>query len=195
MLVMDIPPDVPAQHASVVIAQASQIQKSKAKTDRTVGICQALSNPAISSIPGATVSAYNTFTPPLAVKNYFRIVENRTVKGPSTVTVLENPKHGTLKDLGTIVYDQRGRAIKDTGQRSYSYLPKTGYLGKDRATLLVEIGGFKVKLVYFFQVEPVVDYKVEEIVCPNGRYWKISINPNDPDGPLLTNKTRVRLRF
>ena len=189
MFVMDIPPDVPTQYATVVIAQATQVQKSKAKTDRTVGICQALSNPAMPGIPGATVSAYNTLTPPLAVKNYFRIVENRTVKGPSTVTVLEKPKHGELEDMGTFVTRHGVRV--DTGQRSYSYLPNSGYLGKDRATLLVEIGGFKVKLVYFFQVEPVVDYKVEEIVCPNSPYWKISVNPNDPGGPLLTNMSSL----
>ena len=52
-------------------------------------------------------------------------------------------------------------------------IPESGYLGQDSATLLVEIGGFKVKMVYTFKVATAVDYKNEEVLCPKP-YWKIS---------------------
>jgi hypothetical protein len=73
MFVMDMI-DVPPQYAPVIIAQAPQAQQGDAKTDRTVGTCRVIGNPANPSIPGATTSAYNSMSPVLATKNYFRIV-------------------------------------------------------------------------------------------------------------------------
>ncbi|MFA6445496.1 MAG: matrixin family metalloprotease [Sterolibacterium sp.] len=169
MFILDMP-DVPSQYAPVMIAQASQEQQGAAKSERTVGVCQALSNPAFD---GAVATAENSLTPAGDVINYFYSFENRKVTGPSTVTVLAYPKHGNLEDLGTVVYDESGRAIRDTGERSYSYIPETGYLGQDSATLLVEIGGYKVKIVYVFKVAMEVDYKKAELLCAKS-YWKIS---------------------
>jgi hypothetical protein len=165
-----------------VIAQASQA-KHVPKADRTVGVCQALSNPAMPSIPGATLSAYNSLTPAGQAKQYFRNVEKRTVEGPSIITVLERPKHGELRDEGTVVMDADTRVLTDTGERNYSYIPEPGYLGEDRTTLLVEIGGFKVKMNYFFKVEPTVDYKIEEVVCPESM-WNISLDNSDPNASI-----------
>ncbi len=186
MFVFDVPPDVPPQYAPVVIAQASQAKQGEAKTDRTVGICQALSNPATPSIPGATLSAQNALTPDGMAKLYFRYNENRIVEGPSKTTVLESPNHGKLEDLGSIVFDEQGRAIRDTGENSFAYRPEAGFLGEDSATFLVEIGSFKVKMIYLFKVEPTVDYKIEDEVCPEPRMWKISLNPDDPNAPIYT---------
>jgi hypothetical protein len=96
--------------------------------------------------------------------------------------VLEQPKHGTLEDGGTFV-TRHGVQI-DTGERNYWYIHAADYLGEDRATLLVEIGGYKVKVVYFFHVEKgPLDNEDEEITCPKS-YWKISFNNNDPTGQL-----------
>lgn len=172
MFVPDMP-NVPPQNVPVMIAQASQMQQDPANTNRTVGVCQALSNPPLGLLPGAVATAQNSLTPAGDAIQYFRIVENRAISGSSTVTVLENPKHGKLEDLGTVVFDENGHAIRDTGERSYNYIPESGYLGQDSATLLVEIGGFKVKMVYTFKVATAVDYKNEEVLCPKP-YWRIS---------------------
>jgi len=53
----------------------------------------------------------------------------------------------------------------------------------------VEIGGYKVKVMYFLtlhraavSVLPSEDRKN----CPKGELWKISLNPNDPNHGLIT---------
>jgi hypothetical protein len=94
----------------------------------------------------------------LATENYFRIHENRTVKASGKIRVLQSPRHGTLEG------DEHG---------NYLYLPAPGYLGKDRATLLAEMGGVKIKMVYFFQVlDGVADSDYPER-CPKEE-WRIS---------------------
>jgi len=67
----------------------------------------------------------------------------------------------------------------DDGGGDYVYLPEEGYLGNDRATLLVEVGGKKVRMEYFFRVmksvfeSPGEDNSAE--FCPEKvRVWKIS---------------------
>ncbi|MFA6445416.1 MAG: hypothetical protein WCV99_24015, partial [Sterolibacterium sp.] len=174
-LIMFVPdmPDVPPQFAPVMIAQASQAKQGSAKIDRTVGVCQAFSNPFGSSIADALTSAEYSLSPVGDVKNYFRIVEKRTVKGSSSVTVLESPQHGKLEDMGTLVWDADTGVKTDTGERNYRYIPEPGYLGQDSAILQVAIGGFKVKMVYSFKVATAVDYKNEKELCPKP-YWKIS---------------------
>lgn len=158
---------------SPVITQATQAGQGDANTERTIGVCHPLSNPAQPQIPGATTSAENSLSPVLSVKNYFYSVENLTVEGKSSVIVLAGPKHGRLEDIGTTVYDENGSPIRDTGERNYLYIPEPDYLGNDSATLLVEIGGYKVKMVYSFRVETVVNDFYE--LCPKP-FWRISAN-------------------
>jgi hypothetical protein len=170
----------PPQNSPVMIAQASQGKQSAAKTDRTVGICQALSNPALD---GAVATAENSLTPAGAATTYFLSFENRKVAGPSKVTVLEYPKHGKLEDLGTFV--TRNGVQVDTGKKTYDFIPESGYLGQDSATFLVEIGGYKLKMVYVFKVATEVDNKKEELLCPNS-YWRISANFDASDNSNIT---------
>ncbi len=67
----------------------------------------------------------------------------------------------------------------DDGGGDYAYYPEKGYLGNDHATLLVEMGGKKVRMEYFFRVltsvhegEGVDPY---EDNCPEKvPVWKIS---------------------
>jgi hypothetical protein len=82
------------------------------------------------------------------------------------ISVLQAPAHGTLKDEGS---------------GDYRYLPVDSYFGVDRATLLVEIGGQKIKVIYFFNVLHHVpggtdnyDPLQDKGYCPNGYRWKIS---------------------
>jgi len=159
-------PNVPPQYTPVIIAQASPAQEAPAKIDRTIGVCKALSNPPPSS---GTPPMGNTLTPARDIASYFYTAEKRTVAGTSTVTVLEQPKHGKLDDVGTMAFDEMKHAVRDTGVRSYNYIPESSYLGEDKATLLINIGDYQVKAEYVFQVST----KVDEKLCPKS-YWKIS---------------------
>ncbi len=166
-------PDVPPQYAAVVIAQASQAQKGDAKTDRTIGVCHLIENPPIP--PG---SAVNAISPALSVGDYLKKQEHLTPEQltaemfkTAKTSVLQGPGHGDLR-------------VTPSG--NYRYFPESDYFGPDRATLLVEIGGRKVKLIYFFNVlhgvgggdqDPYQDTKN----CPKGELWKISLT--------LTNRT------
>jgi hypothetical protein len=169
MFVMDMP-DVPEQYAPVVIAQASQAQTS-GKTDRTIGVCQLIENR-----PESIRSAINGLSPLQSASIFFSSVENREVGIEGKASVLQGPAHGTLEELGGV--DRGG----------YLYIPMSNFLGQDSATMLVEIGGFKVKVMYFFNVlEGVADDMYEDgQFCPNGDVWKISLNPDDPNAPVYT---------
>lgn len=170
-------PNVPPQYTPVIIAQASPAQEAPAKIDRTIGICKTLSNP-----PSGGPTAGNTLTPAQDVASYFYAAEKRTVAGASTITVLEQPKHGKLEDVGTMAFDEMKHAVRDTGVRSYNYIPESGYLGGDKATLLVDIGGYKVKAEYAFQISA----KFDEKLCPTS-YWKISSVSNIYDTVAAVN--------
>jgi len=168
MFAVDIP-DVPPQYAPVVIAQAGGAKQSAAKTDRILSVCQLIENPPM--MPGG--SAVNSMSPILALRNYFKVQEKRIVEGPSTATVLENPKDGELKDQGTSVL--RNGTLVDTGERRYSYLAAPSYLGKDRSVLLVEMGGMRIRVVYSYHVVDVVEGN--EHLCPSPRVRRIAFSP------------------
>ena len=72
----------------------------------------------------------------------------------------------------------------------YAYLPNQGYVGKDRATVLVVIGGIKVKVEYFFQaiISGGLGYTgvVDRCGRNRGPYWKISTNLDDSGNSSIT---------
>jgi hypothetical protein len=125
----------------------SKMDIAAKNVNRTIGVCQLIENPVAKD-----GSAVNSLSPIVAVQIYFNSFENVRVEGPSQVSLLRPPVHGKLEDLGTVVFDEKGHAVRESGQRSYYYRAKAGYLGKDSATLLVEISGFKVKTVVSFHV-------------------------------------------
>ena len=166
MFAIDMP-DVPPQYWPVVVVQASQVPDGDAKTARTIGVCHL-----IDSSPDAVTSAVNVFDPLGSVEYYLKQVEHRNVGIEGKVTLLQGPKHGTL----------------DMGATSGGYVPNPGYLGRDSASFLVEIGGYKVKVVYSFKILDYVpqgsegyDPYEDKKYCPKGEHWKISFNLTDPD--------------
>jgi hypothetical protein len=71
--------------------------------------------------------------------------------------------------------------LKNEGSGEYRYHPTPDYYGQDRATMFVEIGSRKVKVIYFFNVMQRVvsgnegyDPYEDKKLCPNGIFWKIS---------------------
>ena len=106
--------------------------------------------------------------------NYFEAVEKKSLASDGyKVSVLKNPERGTLKATVDASGNEAG---------GYYYLPAKDYLGPDRATFLVETGGLKIKVEYSIQVVTVADERLYEDIqyCPNGEYWRISFNPDDP---------------
>jgi hypothetical protein len=174
MFIMDMP-DLPPQYAQVMIVQASQAQRNTDKIDRTIGVCSLVENPV--RMEGNQYSAINGITPVVAVQVYFQNTEN--LLGPGFVTVLRSPQHGTLEPTSS-----------DPKDGSYWYLPKPDYFGPDRATFLVEMGGKKIKMEYFFQVLHGVadDYNEKQFkqLCPNGKRWKISLSSDLDSDPLAS---------
>jgi hypothetical protein len=164
MFIPDMP-NVPPQEVPVMIAQANQAQPSDVKTTRTIGVCSLIPNAANTNV---TSSSEHALSPVDVAQGYFYFYENQIYEQQKTVirdsviiTIKQNPKHGTLAN---------------DGNGGYAYLPEKGYLGKDSATLLVDIGGTKVKVVYFFQTidSASVGEGLDEALCKKGNHWKIS---------------------
>jgi len=172
MFVMDMP-DLPPQYEQVMLVQASQSQQTKAQYERTIGLCALINNPP--NAPKEPWAGSDGLSPVVAVSNYFRAVENNLdfkYEG-GRASVLEKPKHGVLQA---------------TDGEGYYYFPEAGYLGTDRATFLVEIAGRKYKAVHYLRVMEIVpeDGRLDKRYCPNGRWWKISLNPDDPNAAQYT---------
>ncbi|OIQ77100.1 hypothetical protein GALL_412120 [mine drainage metagenome] len=171
MLIPDMP-NVPPQNVPVMIAQANQAQPGNTTTIRTFGIC--------SPAPNNNYSADNADDPIADAKFYLRKYENRTVTGPATVTIMQQPAHGILRmviqaDVGTILASDTGTI--DPADPGYLYLPEADYLGKDKAIMLVDFGGgLKVKVVFFFQAinGPLGNAGLERLCSKTGVFWKIS---------------------
>ena len=160
MFIMDVP-NIPAQEQPLMMVDATATQSSVQKFDRTIGVCH------LSESPFVPKSAVNSLSPALAVKNYYREQEHYTIEGQPRVSVLQIPAHGELKD---------------GGEGHYAYLPAKGYIGNDRATLLVEVSGKKVRMEYFFRVMQSIPQEYEGLPsveersnCPKKvPVWKIS---------------------
>jgi len=179
MFIPDMP-NIPPQDVPVMIAQANQAQANDVTTTRTVGVCHPSPN------DPADYSGENGIAPIGDAEFYLKQYEQRSVSGPATVTILQQPKHGILRlvteaDRG-ILFGSTADPL-DPNAGLYAYLPEKGYLGKDKAVALVEFEGIKVKLVYFFQAVGggLGNYGLEMYCGKTGHYWKIS-STLDPDG-------------
>ena len=121
---------------------------------------------------------------PLGVAGfYLRNYVHRQVQNIGTITVLQQPAHGTLRLVTEADGDHFGEGRFDPDARDYVYLPENGYLGKDQAIFLVEIGGVTVKVVHFLQAidGPLGNTGVEDSCPKTGPIWKIS-STLDADG-------------
>lgn len=173
MATLDVP-DIPPLYAPVMVAEAPQALA--ANMNRSIGLCRiAESVPRPDEIGGGQ----NNLNPVAVARAYFNTFEHQIVDAPSVVTVIRSPTHGTLEDLGTLAYDERGNVTGDTGERSYRYNSEDRYEGKDSVILQVQMAGYTVKMTYFLYVYPEVIYDDTDYksVCPKGKdklMWRIS---------------------
>ena len=174
MLFMDMP-DVPPQYTPIIVAQATQVQQQG--VERTIGICHPIENRLESKL-----SAVNSVSPVGAAYSYLKNIEHRQIDNAAylaaKMTLLQAPTHGEL--------------LLDNDSGSYFSSDYT-YTGPDQATVLVEIGDYKVKVIYHFVLMQNVPGSNDEgtatdnkNICPNGYMWKITTT-NDASGNLIVS--------
>jgi hypothetical protein len=160
MLAMDIP-NVPAQETPLMVAATTMAQTSVQKFDRVIGVCHLSENPFVPQ------SAVNVLEPADEAVMYLRQEEHSKITDQANTSVLNMPEHGVLEN---------------EGKGYFAYYPKKGYIGGDRATLLVDVGGKKIKMEYFFRVmrsipqgDDVAPSPYKTSGCPKEEaVWKIS---------------------
>lgn len=165
-------PSIPPQEQTIVMVQADSAQQQIVSKERTLGVCHPVPN----SIPPEGARGEYVVNLIQSAKSYFTLYEHQKVAGETNVTVVKGPAHGSLQLIteANVATFMSGRFVD--GNRSYAYFPNPGYVGNDRATFLVDIGGQKVKLVYFFQSvdHPLGDTGFDELCAKTGIKWKIS---------------------
>ena len=165
-----------AQYAPVIIAQATQAQDTSG-TDRTIGVCHLVNSLGVTG-RDTPLSPVYVISPAATVSDYINMFEKWKVGLDGKATLLNGPEHGVLKEDGE---------VSPWGQ-DYRYTPVANYIGADRATFLVEIGGLKVKVVYHLKVIDGGAIGGTEIQdkknCPKGWVWKISTT-SDANGNLV----------
>jgi hypothetical protein len=151
------------------------ISSASQKYDAVLGACRFV------EIGDAMGSAINSIPAIAPVADYLKFGSNQPLI-PQKVTVLEQPRHGTLQ-LST---DPRaGDTVKNGGP--YHYSPDASYFGgknkfikgDDQFSFDVEAGGKHFKVVYSVYVIDNVDFvtRYPEVnnLCPNASVsWRIS---------------------
>lgn len=167
MFIPDMP-NAPPQYVPVMIAQANQAQAGDVTATRAIGVC--------SPTPNHDYSGENGLSPLSAARFYLRQYEQRTVSGPATTSILQQPKHGTLRLVTEADGNTFGEGRFVSANQRHVYLPEKGYAGKDSAAILVDFGGVKVKVVYFFEaIEGGLGNDWQDDYCSEkGVFWKIS---------------------
>ena len=144
MLVSAVPPLVDAPVAPpAIVSQATTTITNK--PNMTLGVCEDVQTPdnpngqlggQLAPVGALKIYWYNKFKEVLSVKD-------------AKVTVLQEPLHGVLASTSP----------DETFGPYFEYAPNHGYLGQDKITFLVEVGGKSVKIVTTLYVVPIADSK------------------------------------
>ena len=150
MFALDMPPTVP-----VVIVAAAPSQKPAMQYDGAIGVCRAV-------WPGPVTdprAAPYDLAPGSFASDLVEMKFNKKFKGAyirkSKVTLLKAPEHGKIVEI------ERNNQLRPT------YNPDPDFVGKDRATFLAEIAGYRVRVEYYIRVGLGSE-------CPGNIEWKIS---------------------
>lgn len=139
-----------------VVAQAPVYAPTVSKPDRVIGVCHLAMNP-----PVPPKTAVNSISPLFSAKDYVTKWEKTKVEDEGRTSVLKQPDHGILVD---------------GGGGNYYLEPERGYLGKDQATILVEVAGMKIHMQYFFKfLQSLPDDYDKARFCPKSK-WRISLD-------------------
>ena len=166
MFVMDMPA-VAAEAAPIVLAQVVT-KPDSVRAQKSVGICSIIDN--TPGWPANEVRVANGIDPATSVQSYLFRFEHQEVSLPGKITLRQAPTHGSLEFRNGEFYE---------------YVPSSStYSGNDTASFLVELGGYKVKVMYVFHVltQGVADTPefIEKTCGPKGDMWKISLSETRP---------------
>lgn len=160
-------------------AAAGTRQSEHATKMRTLGVC--------APSPNHAYSGDNVIEPIGKAHGYFQRYEHRDVTGMETTTILQQPKHGVLRLLTEADGNAFGEGRFVASSQLYVYLPEQDYVGKDSATIQVDIGGTKVKVKYYFHAISGVlgDDGRSEYCSKTGYSWQISSAPPEEIPPPI----------
>ncbi|MES2205595.1 MAG: tandem-95 repeat protein [Pseudomonadota bacterium] len=160
MFIPDLPSAYYSQSTPLMIAKADQEKSNDQKTNRSMGICH-IAN----SLDYGMDNLENGIAPVAEVKEYFRLYENKEIQGEARLKILLQPVNGYLKQ---------------DSSNGFLYNPESKYEGKDKAIIQVEIGDYKVRIVYLFKVVygSVNSEREGEICGKRGYRWRI-VNPTE----------------
>jgi hypothetical protein len=131
--------DMPLQEPVVIMA------KNEVKQERAIGICMVVIPPYVEPI---SESGEHLISPVGDTTLYLFKQEKLTHAVMSKyfetakVTWLELPKHGKL-------FDKNNKVASVFEDQYYFYVPDAGYRGEDRIVAMVEIMGYKIKVIYY----------------------------------------------
>ena len=181
--------DLPPQAAYVVTA-AQPNTRGTEKIYGSIGVCHAALNPGKIDAARDERGSYG-----LDIRGY---AESYFSQGPgmgpsveldfdsAKVTLIQAPKHGVLG---------KGRAPgNDT-----SYYPTPGYFGNDKAIFLVDIQGYKIKVVYNIKLVRGNDYSKfaddYKKYCESPGWWWMGSAPNVDKllSSFLQNSNQINL--
>lgn len=159
---------------------AGSAQQQVEGKERVLGVCHPVPN----SIPTEGARGEYVVDPIYNAEGYLIKYERQNVTGETDVTVVKEPQYGTLQLITAANANSFGSGYFVAGSKSYAYFPNPGYIRKDRATFLVDIGGKKVYVVYFFQSvdRPLGNTGNVDLCTTTGLKWKIS-SSLDVNGP------------
>lgn len=157
MIPLSVPPGSPAQNAPALMAQ---VQKPASAFDLKIGVCAPMENNPGNQLPGGTIEPVHDVT-----DYYWRTGKENLYGMAGTATLLKGPEHGKFDG-------------PEHNDDAYGYTPNDGYLGPDSATFLVQLGGRKVEVVYYFTMvsHPFgnQDPTEDKSLCPHGYSWKMT---------------------
>lgn len=164
MLVMAMP-DMPPQQAPIVML-AQAVQPSTKKLYGTVGVCSV--SPKTEQMDAEKIrEGYYSLSTRAYAMNIFSTEIDPVVLDyeNAQVTVLQQPKHGTLsKDLSP--------------SKDITYYPDSRFIGNDKVIFLVNIEGYKIKVVHSIKVRDLKDFNINRGIgssyCPNPNWRTIS---------------------
>jgi hypothetical protein len=130
--------------ADPMVPVASPVVVAKAATNKinmTLSDCEGVKAP-----DDSQRQLGGQLAPAGSYKNYMldRLKKRVPIDG-AVVTILEQPKHG-------VVIDGRRDKITAIGP-TFSYTPNHGFLGQDKVTFLVEVGGKRIKVITTLYVD------------------------------------------
>jgi hypothetical protein len=139
MLIADIPASTPpTQPVGQVITSSVNIQSQK--LDGVIGVCRDVSPGPVVSPSGAPYD----LNPAAYASQLVEMKFNKKFKGAyiraAQVNLLKAPQHGR------VVKGDDGAAHRP------DYHPESDFIGKDRATFLVDIAGYRVRVEYYIRV-------------------------------------------